>query len=155
MRYNVVLTAAAAEDFRRLDGSLKEPVAKQLRKLEASPRLGEHLGHRADLGLTDYYKDIDPHRVPDHRPRNSGRSRRCWKTGRSRGLSGSTQTVHTAEAIRTDPPRLHEPITVSPSSPTANAFCEIGLNAGDPHSLQVSPRVPDWRRRKVKPPISH
>jgi hypothetical protein len=33
LRYSVVLTAAAAEDFRRLDGSLKEPVAKQLRKL--------------------------------------------------------------------------------------------------------------------------
>ena len=26
MRYSVVLTVAAAEDFRRLDGSLKEPV---------------------------------------------------------------------------------------------------------------------------------
>lgn len=56
MRYSVVLTAAAAEDFRRLDGSLKEPVAKQLRKLETAPRLGEHLGNRADLDLTGYYK---------------------------------------------------------------------------------------------------
>jgi len=56
LRYNVVLTAAAAEDFRRLDGSLKEPVAKQLRKLEASPRLGEHLGNRAGLDLTGYFK---------------------------------------------------------------------------------------------------
>ncbi len=56
MRYSVVLTAAAAEDFRQLDGSLKEPVAKQLRKLETSPRLGEHLGNRAGLDLTGYYK---------------------------------------------------------------------------------------------------
>jgi mRNA interferase RelE/StbE len=56
LRYNVVLTAAAAEDFRRLDGSLKEPVAKQLRKLETSPRLGEHLGNKAGLDLTGYYK---------------------------------------------------------------------------------------------------
>lgn len=56
MRYNVVLTAAAAEDFRRLDGSLKEPVAKQLRKLETAPRLGEHLGNRVGLDLTGYYK---------------------------------------------------------------------------------------------------
>lgn len=56
MRYSVVLTPAAAEDFRCLDGSLKEPVAKQLRKLETAPRLGEHLGNRAGLDLTGYYK---------------------------------------------------------------------------------------------------
>lgn len=56
MQYSVVLTVAAAEDFRRLDGSLKEPVAKQLRKLETAPRLGEHLGNRAGLDLTGYYK---------------------------------------------------------------------------------------------------
>ncbi|MFZ3012389.1 MAG: type II toxin-antitoxin system RelE/ParE family toxin [Nitrospira sp.] len=56
MRYSVVLTIAAAEDFRHLDGSLKEPVAKQLKKLETSPRLGEHLGNRAGLDLTGYYK---------------------------------------------------------------------------------------------------
>lgn len=56
MRYSVVLTAAAAEDFRQLDGSLKEPVAKQLRKLESAPRLGEHLGNRAGIDLTGYYK---------------------------------------------------------------------------------------------------
>jgi len=56
LRYSIVLTAAAAEDFRQLDGSLKEPVAKQLRKLETAPRLGEHLGNRAGLDLTGYHK---------------------------------------------------------------------------------------------------
>lgn len=56
MRYSVILTDAAAADFRNLDGSLKEPVAKQLRKLETAPRLGEHLGNRAGLDLTGYYK---------------------------------------------------------------------------------------------------
>lgn len=56
MRYSVVLTVAAAQDFRQLDGSLKVPVAKQLRKLETAPRLGEHLGNRAGLCLTGYYK---------------------------------------------------------------------------------------------------
>jgi len=56
LRYSIVLTATAAEDFRQLDGSLKEPVAKQLRKLETAPRLGEHLGNRAGLDLTGYYK---------------------------------------------------------------------------------------------------
>jgi mRNA interferase RelE/StbE len=56
LRYSVVVTAAAAEDFRQLDGSLKEPVARQLRKLETAPQLGEHLGNRAGLDLTGYYK---------------------------------------------------------------------------------------------------
>lgn len=56
MRYRVTLTADAAEDFRRLDGSLKQPVAKQLKKLETSPLLGEHLGNKAGLDLTGYYK---------------------------------------------------------------------------------------------------
>lgn len=104
MRYSVVLTVAAAEDFRRLDGSLKEPVAKQLRKLETAPRLGEHLGNRAGLDLTGYYKtlrseEIDPYRVPDHRSRDPGRSRRDWKARRSRGLSGSPQAVKTPGSI--------------------------------------------------------
>jgi mRNA interferase RelE/StbE len=39
-----------------LDGSVKEPVARQLRKLETSPHLGEHLGKRGHLDLTGYYK---------------------------------------------------------------------------------------------------
>jgi mRNA interferase RelE/StbE len=56
LRYSVTLTADAAEDFRRLDGSLKQPVAKQLKKLETSPLLGEHLGNKVDLDLTGYYK---------------------------------------------------------------------------------------------------
>lgn len=51
-----MLTADAADDFRRLDGSLKEPVAKQLKKLTTSPLLGEHLGNKAGLDLTGYYK---------------------------------------------------------------------------------------------------
>jgi mRNA-degrading endonuclease RelE of RelBE toxin-antitoxin system len=54
--YKVVLTALAAQDFRSLDGSVKEQGARQLRKLETAPRLGEHLGKRGDLDLTDYYK---------------------------------------------------------------------------------------------------
>lgn len=56
MRYSVILTAEAADDFRHLDGSLKISVAKQLRKLETAPLLGEHLGNRAGLNLTGYYK---------------------------------------------------------------------------------------------------
>ena len=56
MPYKVVLTALAAQDFRTLDGSVKEQVARQLRKLEATPFLGEHLGNRGGLDLTGYYK---------------------------------------------------------------------------------------------------
>jgi mRNA interferase RelE/StbE len=54
--YKVVLTAQAAQDFRTLDGSVKEQVARQLRKLETAPLLGEHLGNRGGLDLTGYYK---------------------------------------------------------------------------------------------------
>lgn len=56
MRYSVTLTEDAADDFRRLDGSLKQSVAKQLKKLETSPLLGEHLGNKAGLDLTGFYK---------------------------------------------------------------------------------------------------
>jgi mRNA interferase RelE/StbE len=54
--YKVILTAEAADDFRQLDGSLRKPVAKQLKKLESAPLLGEHLGDKAGLDLTGYYK---------------------------------------------------------------------------------------------------
>lgn len=56
MPYRVTLTEDAAADFRGLDGSLKQPVAKQLKKLETAPLLGEHLGNKAGLDLTGYYK---------------------------------------------------------------------------------------------------
>jgi mRNA interferase RelE/StbE len=54
--YKVSLTPDAARDYRNLDQSVKEQVAKQLRKLETSPQLGEHLGRRAGLDLTGYHK---------------------------------------------------------------------------------------------------
>ena len=52
----MTLTSDATDDFRHLDSSLKKPVAKQLKNLETSPLLGEHLGNRAGLDLTGYYK---------------------------------------------------------------------------------------------------
>ena len=55
MPYKVVLTAQATQDFRILDGSVKEQVGRQLRKLETAPLLGEHLGNRGGLDLTGYY----------------------------------------------------------------------------------------------------
>jgi mRNA-degrading endonuclease RelE of RelBE toxin-antitoxin system len=43
--YKVILTKDAANDFRSIDGSVKQQVAKQLRKLESSPFLGDPLGN--------------------------------------------------------------------------------------------------------------
>lgn len=56
MRYKVILTKDAADDFRRLDGSVKKQVAKQLKKLEKSPCLGEPLGNVRGFDLTGYFK---------------------------------------------------------------------------------------------------
>ena len=56
MRYKVLLTEHAAADFRALDGSVKMPVAKQLKKLEESPHLGQALGNMRGFDLTGFYK---------------------------------------------------------------------------------------------------
>ena len=56
MRYKVFLTEDAADDFRSLDGSLKKPVARQLKKLEESPHLGQPLGNMQGFDLSGYYK---------------------------------------------------------------------------------------------------
>lgn len=56
MLYKVILTKDAANDFRRLDGSVKQQVAKQLRKLESSPFLGDPLGNVRGFNLTGFYK---------------------------------------------------------------------------------------------------
>lgn len=56
MRYKVLLTPEAAADFKALDGSVKKPVAKQLKKLEESPHLGQPLGNMQGFDLTGYYK---------------------------------------------------------------------------------------------------
>ena len=56
MRYRVELTNDAAGDFRGLDGSVKKLVAKQLKKLEETPHLGQPLGNIRGFDLTGYYK---------------------------------------------------------------------------------------------------
>ena len=56
MRYKVLLTVDAAADFRMLDGSAKMLVAKQLKKLEGAPHLGQALGNMRGFDLTGYYK---------------------------------------------------------------------------------------------------
>ena len=56
MRYNVLLTTEAAADFKALDGSVKKLVAKQMKKLEESPHLGQPLGNMHGFDLSGYYK---------------------------------------------------------------------------------------------------
>jgi mRNA interferase RelE/StbE len=54
--YKIELTKSAAEDFKKLDGSIKMLVAKQLKALEKNPFKGEMLGNKAGIDLTGYYK---------------------------------------------------------------------------------------------------
>lgn len=56
MSYKVYLKDEAAEDFRRLDSSVKKQVAKQLKKLEETSHLGAPLGNMRGFDLTGYYK---------------------------------------------------------------------------------------------------
>ena len=56
MRYKVILTKDAANNFRRLVDSIKRLVAKQLNKLESSPFLGDPLGNVRGFNLTGFYK---------------------------------------------------------------------------------------------------
>jgi mRNA interferase RelE/StbE len=52
----VLLTEAAVADFRALDGAVKKLVAKQLKKLEESPHLGQPLGNIRGFDLAGFYK---------------------------------------------------------------------------------------------------
>lgn len=54
--WKIKLIDEAKEDFRKLDGSQKVQVAKQLTKLERDPFVGKHLGDKMGMDLTGYYK---------------------------------------------------------------------------------------------------
>ncbi len=54
--YSVLLIEEAREDFHRLDRSRQLQVAKLLKQLESNPYKGEHLGNKAGIDLTGYYK---------------------------------------------------------------------------------------------------
>ena len=54
--YSVQLIDEAREDFRRLDRGRQIMVAKLLKQLESNPYKGEHLGNKAGIDLTGYYK---------------------------------------------------------------------------------------------------
>jgi mRNA interferase RelE/StbE len=54
--YSVWLISEAREDFRRLDRGRQIKVAKLLKQLESNPYKGDHLGNKAGIDLTGYYK---------------------------------------------------------------------------------------------------
>ena len=54
--WRVNLTDEARQDFKKLDGSRRILVAKQLTKLEKDPHMGKHLGNKMGMDLTGYYK---------------------------------------------------------------------------------------------------
>ena len=54
--YRVLLIEEARDDFRRLDRGRQLQVAKLLKQLESNPYKGEHLGRKAGIDLTGYYK---------------------------------------------------------------------------------------------------
>jgi mRNA interferase RelE/StbE len=54
--YRVQLLDHAKASFKDLDGSVRQPVAKQLRKLETSPRLGTPCENAAGIDLSGWLK---------------------------------------------------------------------------------------------------
>ena len=54
MRYEVLLIKAAQDDYNGLDGTIKKQAKAQLLKLTVSPELGQALGKKMGLDLTDY-----------------------------------------------------------------------------------------------------
>lgn len=54
--WKVELTAEAVGDFKKLDGSIRKAVLKQLVKLEQDPRYGQPLGNKAGINLEGFYK---------------------------------------------------------------------------------------------------
>jgi mRNA interferase RelE/StbE len=46
----------AADDYKRLEGSVRKKVDKRLLELSENPLLGEHLGNRFNINLTGFYK---------------------------------------------------------------------------------------------------
>ena len=56
MKYRIEFLPSAQKDFETLDNRRRIVVAKQLLKLEDNPFAGQHLGKKAGIDLTGYYK---------------------------------------------------------------------------------------------------
>ncbi|MGE4400021.1 MAG: type II toxin-antitoxin system RelE/ParE family toxin [Campylobacterales bacterium] len=64
MTYEIEFHEEALEEFLSLDGSVRKLVAKQIKKISASPQLGEELGNKNGIDLTGCRKMyVDQKRV--------------------------------------------------------------------------------------------
>ena len=56
MSHRVEFIIEAAQDYKKLDGSIKKLVNKKIDELSMNPFLGELLGHKNNIDLTGFYK---------------------------------------------------------------------------------------------------
>ncbi|MGE5342392.1 MAG: type II toxin-antitoxin system RelE family toxin [Candidatus Omnitrophota bacterium] len=56
MAYEILFHPEARKEFERIDGSIKKLVLKQLIKLKENPHLGDKLGNRAGMDLSEFRK---------------------------------------------------------------------------------------------------
>lgn len=56
MNFKIEFHPEAKKEFDSLDGSLKKPVLKQIKKLQTSPFLGKELGNKHAMDLSGYRK---------------------------------------------------------------------------------------------------
>jgi len=54
--YKILFHLEAKAELDSLDGSLRLKVLKQIKKLQEKPELGENLGNKAGIDLSDYRK---------------------------------------------------------------------------------------------------
>ncbi|MFW6362422.1 MAG: type II toxin-antitoxin system RelE family toxin [Spirochaeta sp.] len=56
MSYSVEFISEAAQDYQKLDGSIKKLVNKKIDELSEKPFLGDALGNKHNIDLTGFYK---------------------------------------------------------------------------------------------------
>lgn len=56
MDYQIEFIPEAADDYNKLDGSIRKKVNKKLEELSQNPFLGELLGNKFGINLSGYYK---------------------------------------------------------------------------------------------------
>ena len=56
MPFSIVFIPQAAEDYKRLDGSVRASINKKIDELASNPFLGERLGNKFNIDLTGFFK---------------------------------------------------------------------------------------------------
>lgn len=56
MIYKIKYHPFIIDDLRALDKSIRDKVIKKIDKLRSNPRLGQPLGHKAGMDLSNHYK---------------------------------------------------------------------------------------------------